>query len=306
MMWKKKMKQNNQPGLKKIATLTGHVAGIFDVAAYGNSIYTSSADHFIVQWDLSKQQQTDFVIKLERSAYNFSIAPLREEMVIGSSNGELHLIDLKNRKEIKIVQHHKYPIFSVTYNQQFDQYYTGDKEGNFCVWSGTDLSLLLTFPYDCGKIRQITLNEDESMLAICGQDGYVRLLDTSFFNLQHQFKANEEGVNCALFDENLLYTGGKDAFINLWDWKKERKLKSVPAHNFPIYDMAWLDHKTKLVSASFDKSIKLWHPADISIIQRIEYKDGGHQHTVNRIAKISETSIATVSDDRRILVWELT
>lgn len=305
MKWMKKQTNPNKSSLTKIADFSGHVGAIFDVIYCNGALLTSAADHFIAQWDIETGKQTDFSIKLERSAYNFAYSDVKNWLAMGTTNGDIHIVDLKERKEIKVVRHHKFPIFAMTYNPTTHHFYSGDKEGNFCVWDEKTFDLQLTYPYDCGKIREIKCNEEGSLLAICGQDGYIRILDTTFFNLQAEFKANDEGVNCAAFDGDFIYTGGKDAYINLWNWKKERRILSIPAHNFPIYDIELIDSKKRLVSASFDKSIKLWNAQDLSVLERMEYKNGGHRSTVNRIVKINEQSFATVSDDRKIMVWEL-
>lgn len=286
-------------------TLVGHIGAIYDVIYHNHQLYTSSADKFVTSWDIETEKQTNFAVKLDHSAYNIAFSPEFNILAIGTNNGGIHVIDIENRKEIRLLTQHQSSVFSLVYCKNKKQFYSGDRDGYFCAWDAKTFDLLITLPYDCEKIREISLSEDGEFIALCGQDGYVRILESNFFNSIQEFKAHEDGVNCAVFDGDFLYTGGKDAYIRKWNWRGKKQILCIPAHNYAVYDLELIDNKQKLVSVSFDKSIKLWNAKNISIIERIEYKNQGHRHTVNRIAKISENSFATASDDRKIKIWEL-
>jgi WD40 repeat protein len=129
------------------------------------------------------------------------------------------------------------------------------------------------------------------------------VFETTFFNEIHTFRAHKDGVNCAIFQGQFLLTGGKDAHIKKWRWQEETCIKSIPAHNYAVYDLALLHNGETLVSASFDKTIKLFNASDLTIIRRLEAKDGGHKHTVNRLTKVNENEFLSVSDDRNIIHW---
>ncbi|MFA5573727.1 MAG: hypothetical protein WC994_01595 [Brumimicrobium sp.] len=290
--------------VENIITITGHAGAIYDVLYFNPSIFTSSADKYVAQWNMETGEQTNFAVKLEYSAYGIAHNPENNLLAIANNRGQIHVIDLKQKKEVRLLEQHKSSIFSLTFNPYKKQFYSGDKEGYFCAWD-ENFELLITLPFDCGKIREIALSEDGSHIAICGQEEKVYILETEFFNTVNEFKAHKEGVNCALFDKEELYTGGKDAYIRKWNWKTGEKIAAIPAHNFAVYDLEFIDNKKKIVSVSFDKSIKIWNSKDLSIIERIEYRNKGHRHCVNRIAKINEEKFATVSDDRKIKIWKL-
>lgn len=291
--------------LKLLHSISGHNGAIYDVVFDEGFLYTTSADKFVAQWDIHTGKQTNFAVKLDHTAYNVAYSPDSKLLAIGTNNGGIHVVDMQQRKEVRLLTQHKAAVFSLTYCPIKQYFYSGDQDGMFCVWNAKTFDLLITLPYNCGKIREIAISEKGENIAICGQDGYIRILETAFFNLVQEFKAHKDSTNCALFDGDFIYTGGKDAHINKWNWKEKELILSIPSHNYAVYDIEFIDNKQKIVSASFDKSIKLWNVNDISIIKRIEFKDKGHRHTVNRIAKISEQSFATVGDDRKIKVWSL-
>lgn len=295
----------NIESLQLLQTIDGHNGAIYDVIYCNDFLFTSSADKFVAQWNVESGEQTKFAVKLDRSAYNIAFSPESNLLAVGTNNGGIHVIDTVKREEIRLLTQHKVAVFSLSYCPIKEYFYSGDLDGVFCAWDAKTFDLLITLPYNCGKIREISISEDGEFIAICGQDGLIRVLESNFFNLIQEFKAHKEGANCALFDGDFIYTGGKDAYIKKWNWKDKELLLDIPAHNYAVYDLEFIDNKKKMVSVSFDKSIKLWNTVDLSIIERIEFKNKGHRHTVNRIAKISEQSFATVGDDRKIKIWSL-
>lgn len=291
--------------LSNIKTLEGHNGAIYDIIYANGFLYTSSADHYVVRWNPVTGDQTDFVIKLKRSAYNIAYGSQDELLAIGENNGEIHVIDVAQQKEIRLLAQHRSSIFSLTYNSHKNQFYSGDRAGYFAAWDGENFDFLKSLSFECDKIREIAINETGDYIAICPRDGILRIINTADFSVEKEFQVSENGIDCGLFDGDKIYIGGKNAFISIWNWKTGKRIHNIAAHNFVVYDLEFIDHGQKLVSASFDKSIKLWDVEDMTKLETVEYAQGGHKSVVNRIAKISEDTFATVSDDRKIKIWKL-
>ena len=183
--------------------------------------------------------------------------------------------------------------------------YSSDSEGNLAIWNTETLKLEVVLPFACGKIRRMILNSNGSKLFLACQDGNVRILETTFYNLIEEFHCHPNGLTAfALFpeNENHLLTGGKDAHLKLWNLETKKCLKKIPAHNYVIYDVLFLDSK-HFVTISRDKSIKVWDVASFTVLQKIDFKRGGHKHSVNSIIKISDLSFTTCSDDKSIRLF---
>lgn len=297
---------SNSLEILKRRMLSGHSGAIYDIVLGDDHLcFTTSADKYTVRWNYLTGEQDSLAIQLNNSGFRVAFNSTYNLLAIGTAKGGIHVIDLSSRKEVRFLTQHQTSIFSLTYNPSTNEFYSGDAEGYFCVWSGATFDLELTLPFVCGKIRQLRLNEEGTHVALCGQDGIVRVLETTFFNVVSEFKVHSSGVNCAVFKDEKLYVGGKNAYLSLWNWKDGKRLQEIPAHNYAIYDMILLHNQQIIVTASFDKTIKVWNSKDLSIIKRIEAKNGGHTHTVNRLAKVSENSFLSVGDDRKIIVWEV-
>jgi len=296
----------NSLDVHAIKTITGHAGAIYDVLLFDeDSCFTTSADKYVAKWKVLEGTQDKFAAKLEFSGFRLALNKSKLILAVGNARGGIHVIDLTTKQEIRLMSQHQSAVFSLVYSPLTNEFYSGDSDGFFCVWNGDNFDLKLTLPLECGKIRNIAVNEDASFLALSCQDGQVRIFDTQFFNERFSLNAHKNGVNCTLFHGELLYTGGKDAHISSWDWKSNKRLTHIPAHNFAVYDFVLMANDQLLVSASFDKTIKIWDAQTMKIIKRLEKRDGGHSHVVNRLAKINEHQFLSVGDDRKIILWDI-
>lgn len=292
--------------VRALKSITGHAGAIYDVCLSANlSCFTTSADKYVVKWRLEEGVQDKFTAKLEFSGYRLALNNAKNILAVGNSRGGIHVIDLTTNREVRFMLQHKSATFSMVYSPKTNEFYSGDSDGFFCVWCGDNFDLKLTLPLECGKIRNIALNEDASFIALSCQDGRVRILETGFFNESFSLNAHKGGANCSIFYGDVIYTGGKDAHICSWDWKNNKRLTHIAAHNFAVYDFLLMGNNKWLVSASFDKTIKLWDAQTLKIIKRLEKKDGGHSHVVNRLAKVSDFQFISVGDDRQSILWEI-
>lgn len=292
---------------KKQMQITGHAGAIYDCCVSNHFIYSASADKYVVRWNLTDGSQDKFAIKFDHSIY--AIELINENFLIaGLSSGGMHVFDLQLNKEIKFYTQHQSAIFAIRYNQQKKQLYVGDAEGNFSIWNGETFELIVYLPLNCGKIRSIAISASGEHFVLGGQDGFWRVFETEYFNEIHSIDAHKNGTTSVLFhptNSALLISGGKDALLKVWNWKTESLLQKIVAHTFAIYDLVSVSNGKNIISASRDKHVKVWEVNEdvLEIKQRLDFKSGGHRHSVNALAKISEESFVSCSDDKKIVVW---
>jgi WD40 repeat protein len=289
----------------KKLVLSGHSGAIYALAFDDEFIYSASADKYVTRWNLVLGTQDKFAIKFSNSPYSICLFDSHSKLAVGLDNGNLHFFDLKNRKELKFYIQHKTGIFSILENSAKKHLYSTDADGNLAIWNTENYDLQLFLPFDCGKIRRMCLDETGSKLFLACQDGYVRILETEYFNQIGEFYAHENGVTSLAFitENNQLITGGKDAILRIWNLETMQQIKAIPAHNFVIYDIQFLN-SDEFITVSRDKSIKIWSVNNLGVTQKIEFKNGGHIHSVNKIQQLNATTFATCSDDKRIMIWE--
>jgi WD40 repeat protein len=292
--------------LKKNLEITGHRGAIYTQCLIDkNTLFTGSADGYVASWDLKTGQQNQFSINCARPVYSLAFNPDFNHLWIALNNGDQHVIELVSKKEIKYFQQHRSAVFSSLHLDKLSMMVCSDADGNLSIWDSKNLKLLLFLPLLCGKIRKLSCNSDQSLLLINAQDSTLRVFETTGFNEIITLPGHKEGTCSSLFsplDESLIISGGKDGLLKVWDWEKEKLTKEIPAHHFAIYDLVTDSSNSFLYSSSRDKSIKKWNLKDLSFVEKVELKQGGHKHSVNSLS-IHKNELISSGDDSKIVTW---
>ena len=290
--------------IQKQLELNGHAGAVYSGTFDGTFLYTASADKYVTRWNLTTGVQDKFAIKFDHTPYCIHIA--LNMLWVGLANGDLHVFDLIEKKEINYFKLHKEAIFSISFNAVSHHVYVGDADGNVSVWDAGKMKLLISIPLNSGKIRDIAVDEINQSFCVASQDGFLRVIDATNFNELQKFFAHKDGATSVIFnpkDQNQLISGGKDALLKYWDIESANCFVSIPAHNYAVYRILALNSGSCLITASRDKSLKIWDTIPASFIQKIERKSGGHSHSVNDIVAMNENTFASVSEDKKAIVW---
>jgi WD40 repeat protein len=296
-------KNNSQALYSKHLQITGHQGPIYALSQDAHYIYSASSDKFVARWHKTTGQQDQFAIRCSQAPFSLLVLPDQNELLIGLSDGSLHLIDTLQKVERKHLKAHQSAVFAMASNPQQNQRYTADADGNVLVWDAT-WNLLLTLPMACGKIRQIAVAPDGSYFLLACADGYFRKVETTFFNETQQVYAHHEGCTALLLLANgEVLSAGKDAYIRRWSAAGE-KLNAFPAHLGTIYQLAQVSME-HYVSASRDKTLKIWSLQNDQICQKLDLQMAAHRHSINALLTL-ETGFVSAGDDKRIILWQPT
>lgn len=296
-----KMNKNNKVlSFTKFQQITGHKGPIYALSQDDEFIYSASADKFVARWHKQDGAQDSFAVQCSQAPFCLLSAPSLQQLVIGLSDGHLHVIDTHIKKEIKHLVGHQSAVFALAFNAQQQHFYSADADGKLLIWDSS-WNLLLTLPLGCGKIRQIVLSADGHFIYTVGADGFYRKFETTFYNEVQQIYAHQNGCTalCLLPNGDIL-SAGKDAYIRRWS-ANGVKLAAFPAHLGTIYQLLVLPSGC-YASASRDKTIKIWSQQNDQILQKLDLQMAGHRNSINALIPINE-GFASAGDDKRILIW---
>ncbi len=303
-MWKTTNDQGQPFIFSHNYTINAHAGSIYSLTVGTTHFYSSSGDRFIARWDKYSGVQDEFAIKLDLPSYAIKYIEFNGVLVVGVSNGRLYLFDTVSRKELKCFTQHKSAIFSIEENRDKNHLYVGDEDGYLSIWNTLTWELQMTVNLNCGKIRSLHYSSVKKLLFIGKQNGEMSIFDTDFYNEIKCFRAHKNGVSSIVYcdQRGLVASAGNDGHIRIWTIEGEA-LKAIPAHNYTIYSLLKLSNNCFL-SASRDKSIKVWNGFYDEVIQKLEAKNRGHNFSVNTLLKLNEKEFLSGGDDKKIICFK--
>ncbi|MCH2215738.1 MAG: hypothetical protein MK086_11245 [Flavobacteriales bacterium] len=292
-----------------IGVLEGHSSAVYALASnlIDKRVFSGAADNMVGSWNLEEMKPDSFSVKLEYSI--FSLLFCDEYLLIGQSAGGVHLIDLNKKRELRHLKFHDLPVFSIINDENRGFHYFLGGDGKLSIVDHIDFSLKLSLPLSDDKLRCGIVRDDSFELFVGSSDGYIRILETTYFNVIFEVEGHPGGVYDMkwLDDENLL-TVGRDGHIRRWRFGNGTITheEAIPAHNYAIYALQFSPSGRKIATCSRDKKVKIWNASDLSFDKRIE-REGptGHTHSVNTVMWYDENTLLSAGDDRKILVWNL-
>jgi WD40 repeat protein len=303
--------KNLSVDINHIATLTGHSGCVYamDKGTSEHTIFTAGSDMFIALWNLETLQAEKFSASLPAAVYAICHIPEKKLLVVGTTTGSIHILDLEKKEEIKMLQHHTAPIFDIKYSLETNCFYTAGGDGNFAVCSLDTLSLIKIKKLSHEKVRSIDFNLVSSEVAVALGDCKILVFDLHTLNHKKDFIAHKLAANVVRYspDGKFLLTGGRDAHLNIWQVGNYELVDSIPAHNWAIYDIAFNPDATLFATASRDKTIKIWNAKTFQLLKRITKENfDAHTHSVNKLLWSSYNNyLVSAGDDRMVMVREV-
>jgi len=295
-----------------LKSLTGHQGAIYalEPGPEPGMVFSGGADCVITAWDLFTRKNIPFLAHLPNPVYSLCFIREQNLLLAGTSIGNIHIIDLEKKQEIKVLKNHLSQVFSIRYSAKHNSFYTLGADGRFAVCDLATRSARKIQRLSNSKLRQLDLNVQQTELAIATGDGDIILLDAITLAQTNRFKAHTLSVNAVRYHPQgkLILTGGKDAHLNGWALEDSASPRfSIPAHNFSIYSIQFSpDHKLYATS-SRDKTIKIWDASTNEFLLRINKEiHEGHVNSVNALYWSDDPAcLVSAGDDRSLMVWEI-
>ncbi|MFN0187661.1 MAG: WD40 repeat domain-containing protein [Bacteroidia bacterium] len=289
----------------------GHQGSIYAlVKGQGEGIFYSGAgDKIVAQWDLHHPGDGILIAKATDSIYCMHFLPEQNRLLIGQGSGGLHIIDLSENKEERLLKLHDQAVFAILSNNKHKLIFTLGGDGILCVLNDQSFEVIQRIRLSEKKLRAIVINKNQDKIFVGCGDGSIVELSLPSLKITHRFQAHgvDFSVNALCFspDETKLLSGSRDAHLNIFRLDNYELISSIPAHNFAIYDIAFDPTGNYFATASRDKSVKIWDYKSFSVLERLEGNDGkGHINSVNKLLWLEDGTLLSAGDDRAVQSWK--
>ena len=106
--------------IKLLHRFTGHKSGVYalETKPDSNILWSGSGDQIVAEWDIKEETDGAMLAKSTGIVYALRYIAENNHLLIGQSNGGVHVINLKSKAEERLLQYHSAPIFYIAYHLQ--------------------------------------------------------------------------------------------------------------------------------------------------------------------------------------------
>lgn len=277
-------------------------------SAADDIFYSGAGDGMVVAWDMKDPETGKLVAKVPSSVYavhlylpenvvvvgqNFSgihfidpikkkelgslkiteaaifdINSFRDNLIIGSGDGVITIIDYYKKIIVKQIKASEKSVRTIAINNSANEFAVGFSDNHIRIYDASTFAM----KYEINAHKK------------------------SVFTLKY-FPEN-----------NLLVSGSRDAHLKFWNAHSEYKLEeSIVAHMYAINNISFSPQGNYFVSCSMDKSIKVWDAKQLKLLKVIDKaRHAGHGTSVNKLYWSKyHNRLVSCSDDRTISIWDL-
>ncbi|KAF8647327.1 hypothetical protein AX16_006789 [Volvariella volvacea WC 439] len=172
------------------------------------------------------------------------------------------------------------------------------KDAVIRVWNRETLTPHRTLRGHEGPVNAVGL-QGERVVSASG-DGKMILWDIESGERLRTFEGHDRGLACIEFKDDLIVSGSNDCKIKIWSAKSGECLKTLVGHEALVRALSFDPRNGRLVSASYDKTIKLWDLATGKMVR--EFKNIHTSHIFD--VKFDVARIVSTSHDQKIVVLD--
>jgi len=138
---------------------------------------------------------------------------------------------------------------------RFDRLHSS-KDTHIRVWDRESLQPFQTLSGHDGPVNAVGLQDDKVVSA--SGDGKIMLWDIPTGERLRTFEGHDRGLACIEFRGDLIISGSNDKKIKIWSASTGECVQTLTGHEQLVRALSFDPGTMRLVSASYDRSIKVW------------------------------------------------
>jgi WD40 repeat protein len=303
------MQTKNRINARRLINFSGHTGSIYalGINTKQNIVYSGAADGMVIAWSEAEPNQGRLIAKLTEPVYSLFYDEGSNYLWIGAASGNLHVIDLQNKAELKLLTTHTRGVFDI--KKWGNSVIVAGGDGSISLYDSQSLAFERLITLSNKSIRCIAIHPGKGLMALGSSDFHIYVYDEDLHLVQPKIAAHSNSVFSLAFDLNgdFLLSGGRDAMLNFWDVKNGFSLiNSVAAHNLHVHSIAFNPVYNLFLTSSMDKTIKIWDAESFQLVRVMDkQRHQAHVNSINKIAWLSKDKFLSVSDDKNVMLWEL-
>jgi eukaryotic-like serine/threonine-protein kinase len=242
----------------------GHTASIrtLSLSADGTLLVSGSADNTIKTWDMvtGKLRQT-----LEGHSAPVTSVALSQDgktLVSGSEDKTIKIWDVPTSTLRHTLTEHTAEVYAVALSLNGETIASGSQDFTVKLWNAETGELIRTLSQPAGHrnaVSTIAISPNSQQVASGSWEKNIKLWDLQTGKMLRTFEGHQDKVTTVTFlNDETIASGSMDQSIRIWDTQSETFQEIQKAHNVAVSSLMANLKSQQLVSASQDKTIKIW------------------------------------------------
>lgn len=152
----------------KAATLPGHTGSVYTLLQDSSSpelFYSGSGDGMVIRWDLNDLRNGVVAAKVQANIFSLQMHSENNLLLIGQMQGGIHVVDLKEKKEIRHLAFHQGGVYDIQIDKKKKHILAAGGDGMLSVIDSSSLLLLKSIRVSQKSIRQLAFHPTKKLLA---------------------------------------------------------------------------------------------------------------------------------------------
>jgi WD40 repeat protein len=300
-----------------------------EVAFTNNSrqLVITSDNNTAIVWDLAKQKTsrvlTGFlnlrdkgginydpnsmwdmqIAKYVRFKNNLLITPDGKNLIKGKFGTKVKQWDIATGKAVMDFVGHQKAVMCYDLSKDGKRLVTGGGDGKIILWDMASGDTVRTIKASRETILDIHFNKDETQVVASTWYGDFSIFDLSTGKSVNYFDLkNNSAFNIQWSDNDLYVFTGQGKDLKMWELDTKESVREFVGHSDVISSIRLNNGGDRLLTASWDGSVRLWNVAT-GLMDRKFIGHRGAAHIA--IFGLDGKNIYTAGADRQIRVWDI-
>jgi WD40 repeat protein len=302
-----------------LLTLRGHTDRVMSVAFSpdGTRLASASADGSIKVWDAMTGHLCLTLTRHTRTVWSVAFSPDGRRLASGSYDKTIKVWDATTGELLHTLRGHTSDVRCVAFSPDGRRLASASNDKFIKLWDANTGHCLDTLQGHTQMVLGVAFSPDGTRLASASQESKVRVWDLSTRQTALTLRGHARGIWCVAFspDGRRLASASFDRTVKVWDMTSVAREVTVPlltlpghtsdvlpGHTSDVRCVAFSPDGTRLASASFDRTLKIWESTTGQELRTIK----GHASGVWGVAFSPDgTRLASASWDKTVKIWDV-
>ncbi|BGP15986.1 hypothetical protein JCM10213_004802 [Rhodosporidiobolus nylandii] len=240
----------------KVVSTTFHAPSNLLVVGFSNGVFGL--------WEMPSFTSVHTLSVSQEKITSVAINPSGEWLAFGASKlGQLLVWEWQSESYVLKQQGHYFDMNTLSFSADGQQVATGGDDGKVKIWNSTSGFCFVTFEDHSSAISAVEFAKQGQVVFSASLDGTVRAFDLiRYRNFRTFTTPSPVQFNSLAVDPSgeIVCAGGTgDGFeIYMWSTQTGKLVDVLAGHEGPVAALAFSPTGDRLVSASWDKSIRVW------------------------------------------------